>query len=284
MAIQVRECFQTPHLSGYDARNLLESFAFTAPVRPSSRPAHSMERFICGIMKIKLRNQNDMHLIHACLEGHSDAKTELYELYFRPDKPVHFWVYQKAYWIPAGEKEDILNDIYIAVIQSLPQFEFRSALSTYITRIAKIKCLDAMPSRLGVARGRGIKFVDIDWFASTNESGMQLEDTDPNNRPDRFLKVMEEEEQVFLLHTALKYYTGPRCRDVLKMYVRELKGEMSREDLANTMGVSVQRMGQMIYDCMYRLRRKMQSRYKDYEHFTNCVCEGIRHSKTRNKE
>ena len=235
-------------------------------------------------MNTHSKRAGDINLIHACLQGRSDAQSQLYDLYFTPDKPVHFWVYQKAYWIPAGEKEDVLNDIYIAVMQSLPQFEFRSALSTYITRIAKIKCLDAMPSRLGVARGRGIKFVDIDWFAASSESGLQLEDTDPNNRPDRFFRVMEEEEQVFLLHTALKYYTGPRCRDVLKMYVRELKGELSREDIAEVFGVSVQRMGQMIYDCMYRLRRKMQSRFRDYEHFTNCVCEGIRRPKTNKKE
>ena len=258
-----------------------------APVAPGQ--SFGFRRFqwkgiLVATMNTHSKRAGDINLIHACLQGRSDAQSQLYDLYFTPDKPVHFWVYQKAYWIPAGEKEDVLNDIYIAVMQSLPQFEFRSALSTYITRIAKIKCLDAMPSRLGVARGRGIKFVDIDWFAASSESGLQLEDTDPNNRPDRFFRVMEEEEQVFLLHTALKYYTGPRCRDVLKMYVRELKGELSREDIAEVFGVSVQRMGQMIYDCMYRLRRKMQSRFRDYEHFTNCVCEGIRRPKTNKKE
>ena len=226
----------------------------------------------------------DFHLIHACLEGRSDAQSLLYKSFFMSDMPVHFWVYKKAYWIPAGEKEDILNDIFIAVLQSLPKFEFRSALSTYVIRIAKIKCLDAMPSRMGVARGRGIKFVDIDWFASNTESGLQIVDSNPNNGADRLFKKLEEEEQIYLLHTALKYYTGPRCRTVLKMYVRELKGELTREDIAELMGVSVQRMGQMIYDCMYRLRRKMQSRYRDYEHFTKCVCEGTRRRRRRRKE
>lgn len=235
-------------------------------------------------MKTQSKRPGDAILINGCLAGRSDAQTQLYELYFTPNKPVHFWVYQKAYWVPTGEKEDILNDIYIAVIQSLPQFEFRSALSTYITRIAKMKCLDAMPSRLGVARGRGIRFVDIDWFASNSESGLQIEDPDPNNRADLYLKKREEEELVYLLHTALKYFTGPRCRDVLYMYVKELRGELSREDIAEMLGVSVKRMGQMIYDCMYRLRRKIQSRYRDYEHFTSCVFDGIHHPGPNNKE
>jgi len=255
-----------------------------APDRPCAFRRIQWKGSYFETMNTQSKSPGDVNLIHACLEGRSDAQSQLYNLYFTQDKPVHFWVYQKAYWIPAGEKEDILNDIYIAVIQSLPQFEFRSALGTYITRIAKIKCLDAMPSRLGVARGKGIKFVDIDWFASNNESGFQIEDTDPNNRADRYLRQREEEELVFLLHTALKYFTGQRCRNVLYMYVKELRGEMSREDIAESFGVPVKRMGQMIYDCMYRLRRKIQSRFRDYEHFANCVCEGIQRPKPNKKE
>lgn len=235
-------------------------------------------------MNTPSKSPGDANLIHGCLEGRLDAQSQLYELYFTSDKPVHFWVYQKAFWIPAGEKEDKLNDIYIAVMQSIPQFEFRSALSTYITRIAKIKCLDAMPSRLGVARGRGIKFVDIDWFASNSESGLQIVDHDPNIRADQYLEKKEDEELIFLLHKILKYFTGKRCRDVLYMYVKELRGELSREDIAEALGVSANRMGQMIYDCMYRLRRKMRSRFRDYDHFASCVLEGIQQSKSNNKE
>lgn len=235
-------------------------------------------------MKTPKKSQGDAILIHGCLEGRQEAQTQLYELYFTPDKPVHFWVYQKSSWIPAGEKEDILNDIYIAVIQSLHKFEFRSALSTYITRIARMKCIDSMPARLGVARGRDVKFIGVDWFATYSESGLQIEDPDLNSRPDRYLKVKEDEELVYLLNTALKYFSGQRCRDVLLLYVKEMKGEMSREDIAETLGVSAKQMGQMIYDCMYRLRRKMQSRFRDFEHFIKCVCEGIQHPKPRKKE
>lgn len=225
----------------------------------------------------------DLHLIKACLEGRSDAQSQLYKMFFMSDKPIHYWVYKKAFWIPASDKEDVLNDIFIAVLKSLPKFEFRSALSTYVIRIAKVKCLDAMPSRMGVAKGKGIKFFDIDWFASDTESGMQIEDPNPNNGPERLLKKLEEEEQTYLLYTALKYHAGPRCRQVLKMYVKELKGELTRKELAELMGVSVPRMGQMIYDCLYRLRRKMRSRFHGYEHFANCVSEGIRRRRRRKK-
>jgi len=233
-------------------------------------------------MKTPPEKPTDAGLISAFLAGRSDAQRQLFEMYFTMDKPVHFWVYQKAYWIPASDKEDVLNDIYLAVINSLPQFEFRSALSTYINRIARRKCLDAMPSRLAVAKGRRIKFVDIDWYTSIGESIMQLEDPDPNSRPDRVFTVMEE-EQAYLLHSALRTYSGCRCRDVLQMYIREMYGELTRKETARLLGVSIKSMNHMIHDCMYRLKRKMLARFRDYEDFINCVHIDLQLAKPNSK-
>jgi RNA polymerase sigma factor (sigma-70 family) len=210
------------------------------------------------------------------MDGQQDALNQLYQIYFVRDSTVHRWVYQRAYWIPAGEKEDVLNDIYMAVIQSLSNFEFRSSLRTYIDRIAKMKCLDAMPSRLGLSRGKGIRFVDIDQRQTDGEPVVQVEDPSPASRPDNLFESLEEQECVYLLHTALTRYTGPRCRAVLGLYIRELQEELSREEIAGQLGVSVERASQMIYDCLYRLRQRMQKKFRDYRHFSDCVCDRVR--------
>ena len=195
--------------------------------------------------------ESDTELVEACLEEQQDALSHLFQLFFTPNKPVYFWIYRKAHWIPFGEKEDVMNDIYIAVIQSLPQFKFRSSLRTYIVRIAKMMCLDLMPSRLGIARGKGIHFVDIDRRKPDGEPVVQLEDTDPTHGPDHFFESLEEEERGFLLQIALAKYTGPRCQEVLRLHIRELREEISRKEIADTLGVSVERAGHMIYDYLY---------------------------------
>lgn len=220
---------------------------------------------------------SDTQLVQQCLTKDQTALDQLYRTHFMPDGPAHRWVYRKAYWIPTGEKEDILNDIYVAVLQSLPQFEFRSALRTYIDRIARMKCLDAMPSRLGVSRGKGIQFVDIDQYRSDGEPVIQLEAPPDVTGIDQHLESAEEQEWVYLLHVALTRFTGPKCRQAIGLYIRELRGELSREESAAELRVSVERASQMIYDCLYRVRKRMQKKFRDYQHFSDCLSERVRH-------
>lgn len=213
----------------------------------------------------------DAELVARCLSGDPEAHTRLYREYFEHDGPVHYWVYQRASWIPHDNKEDILNDIFVAVMESLKNFEFKSSLRTYIVRIAKVKCLDALPARLGVAKGRGIQFVDIDQYQHDGEQAVQVEDPSPQNRPDRFLMDLEKKERLYLLHKALTLYTGPQCRRVLLLYIQELHQEMTRTEIADQLGVSVERASQMIYDCLYRLRKRMQTLFRDYQHFADSL-------------
>jgi DNA-directed RNA polymerase specialized sigma24 family protein len=132
-------------------------------------------------------------------------------------------------------------------------------------------CLDLMPSRLGIARGKGIKFVDIDLREPDGEPVVQVEDGDPSRRPDYYFEALEEEERVFLLQTAMTRYTGPRCQEVLRLHIRELREELSREEVAEALSVSVERAGHMIYDCLYRLRKEIQKKFRDYQQFSDCV-------------
>ena len=76
-------------------------------------------------MNTQSKSPGDVNLIHACLEGRSDAQSQLYNLYFTQDKPVHFWVYQKAYWIPAGEKEDAISNYGLDIVSRMRYIEGR---------------------------------------------------------------------------------------------------------------------------------------------------------------
>ena len=103
------------------------------------------------------------------------------------------------------------------------------------------------------------------------EPVIQVEDTNPRHRPDHFFEALEEDERVFLLQAAMTRFTGPRCQEVLRLHIRELREEISRKEMADILGVSVERAGHMIYDCLYRLRQQIQKKYRDYQHFSDCV-------------
>lgn len=212
---------------------------------------------------------SDAEFVARCINEDSVARTQLFSQHFASDTTVYYWVYVRAHWIHACDKEDILNDIYVAVLQSLPSFQFKSTLATYISRIAKMKCLDAMPTRMGAARGKGIRFVDADERNDEGELVHQVQDNDESNRADSFFDELDEQQQVHLLHRALHDYSGPRCRETLSLYVRELNDEISRQELAASLGVSLKRAQSMIYDCLYRIRKRIQGSFRDYTEFAD---------------
>jgi RNA polymerase sigma factor (sigma-70 family) len=214
---------------------------------------------------------SDAELVAGCIDEDPDARTQLFNQHFASGTTVYYWVYVGANWINSSDKEDILNDIYVAVLQSLPSFQFKSTVTTYISRIAKMKCLDAMPSRMGAAKGKGVRFVDADERNEEGDLVHQVQDSDQSNRPDSFFDELDEQRQVHLLHRALSDYSGPRCRETLSLYVRELNNEISRQELAESLGVSLKRAQNMIYDCLYRIRRRIQRSFRDYTEFAEYI-------------
>ncbi len=214
---------------------------------------------------------DEAQFVSRCISGDEDARNKLYESFFKTDTPVYFWVYNNAYWIPSGDKEDMLNDIFLAVLESLPSFEFKSSLKTYVVRIAKFKCLDAMPSRLGYSKGKGIRFVDTDQRDENGELEYQIEDPAATRQVDRLFENLDERERVYLLHTVLARFTGPRCQEALRLYLKELNEELSRGQVADKLGVRPERAGHIIYDCLYRIRKRIYKTYRDYDHFSDCI-------------
>jgi RNA polymerase sigma-70 factor (ECF subfamily) len=73
----------------------------------------------------------DAELVRACREGDSNAWRGLYDRY----APL-VYRFASALGVPADEREDAAQDIFIAVYRSLRHFRGEAQLSTWIYRIA----------------------------------------------------------------------------------------------------------------------------------------------------
>ena len=85
------------------------------------------------------------------------------------------------------EAEDIAQDVFVQVFESLGKFRFESKLSTWLYRIAVNRSINHCKS----PRGRAIK-IDID-------SWKQQEVAQTIEMPQQ--QILEEQEQIKLLHT-----------------------------------------------------------------------------------
>lgn len=87
------------------------------------------------------------------------------------------------------EAEDIAQDVFVQVFESLGRFRFESKLSTWLYRIAVNRSINHCKS----PRGRAIK-IDID-------SWKQQEVAQSVEMPQQ--QILEEQEQIELLHKAI---------------------------------------------------------------------------------
>jgi RNA polymerase sigma-70 factor (ECF subfamily) len=79
---------------------------------------------------------DERELVEKILQGDEKAKERFYVTY--RERLYRDCVYLLGYLDP--EAEDVLQETFITAFEKLPQFEFRSSLSTWLTQICIFKC------------------------------------------------------------------------------------------------------------------------------------------------
>lgn len=135
------------------------------------------------------------------------------------------------------EAEDIAQDVFVQVFESLGRFRFESKLSTWLYRIAVNRSINHCKS----PRGRAIK-INID-------SWKQQEVAQSVEMPQQ--QILEEQEQIELLHKAIdKLPENQRSALILNKYE-----ELSYKEIADVMGVSLSSVESLIFRAKNNLEK-----------------------------
>ena len=135
------------------------------------------------------------------------------------------------------EAEDIAQDVFIQVFESLGKFRFESKLSTWLYRIAVNRSINHCKS----PRGRAIK-VDI-------ESWKQQEVAQSPEMPQQ--QLLEEQEQLELLHRAIdRLPENQRTALILNKYE-----ELSYKEIAEIMGTSLSSVESLLFRAKNNLEK-----------------------------
>lgn len=135
------------------------------------------------------------------------------------------------------EAEDIAQDVFVQVFESLGRFRFESKLSTWLYRIAVNRSINHCKS----PRGRAIK-IDID-------SWKQQEVAQSVEMPQQ--QILEEQEQIELLHKAIdKLPENQRTALILNKYE-----ELSYKEIADVMGVTLSSVESLIFRAKNNLEK-----------------------------
>jgi RNA polymerase sigma-70 factor (ECF subfamily) len=94
---------------------------------------------------------SDQALLEACVRGDSLGWDTLYRRYYQHVRRIVAW--PRWHFSPA-EVEDCTQEVFFELIRALPNFRGDASLSTFLTRLAKNKCISTIRRKTAQKRGR----------------------------------------------------------------------------------------------------------------------------------
>lgn len=178
----------------------------------------------------------DRDLVARCNQGDETAWTELYRAYQHLVYRITHW---RRWGLSPAEADEVMQEVFLSLVNSLPDFDFRSSLETYIGHIAANKCVSALRKRLAERAGGQVGHLPIDKVV-----GVVAGADDP---PD--LSLLQKEQQE-ILHEGVRSLGLP-CRSVLRF--RFVDG-FSYQEIAVLLGVEEGTVGSRLSRCISELR------------------------------
>ncbi len=162
-------------------------------------------------MAIRKANQ-DMELIHRCVNGSEEAWKELYSKYVSLVRSV----VKRRLWFAPNDVEDLSQTVFASLVDSLGNYDGSVSLARYICLIAERACIQQY--RKFTAAKRDAQTVVVESHDRTDEEAHvpQMDEDSPE-------ELLEKSELAGFLKVSLRAL-DPECRRLLKYrYYDELR-------------------------------------------------------------
>jgi RNA polymerase sigma factor (sigma-70 family) len=90
-------------------------------------------------------------LVESCIKGDAAAWEQLYRTHYPLVRRVVGW---NKWGFSSAEVEDGTQEVFLEVIRSLPRFRGEAGLATFISRLARNRCISNLRKRTAAKRGR----------------------------------------------------------------------------------------------------------------------------------
>ena len=184
---------------------------------------------------------SDADLIHAFRQGDETAFEELVRRYQRAVSNVIYLTLGDR-----QEVEDLTQEVFIRAYRSLSRFDENAKLYSWLYRIAVNLCIDE------VRRKKIRKTISLNLMT---ESALERERKSKDSHSPATAELLKAENSDVILKALKKLSPAYRSALVLREYEN-----MAYEDIADSLGVSVQAVKSRIF----RARQEMRELLKDY--------------------
>jgi RNA polymerase sigma-70 factor (ECF subfamily) len=181
----------------------------------------------------------EQQLISRCLQGDERAWEEVYRRHYGQVKRIIGW---KRWGFSPVEVEDGIQEVFLQLVRSLPSFRGDASLSTFLTRLARNRCISHLRRKTALKRGKeelapASEDSKEDRFASV---------PDPNPGPEENVMAGFEAGQMV---GALEQL-GEDCRRILRLrYYRQL----SYNEICSTLDLPLGTVCSRLKRCLTKL-------------------------------
>lgn len=190
---------------------------------------------------------NDAELIDRLIAGDSEAFDQLLATY--QDRIVNT-CYRFVHHV--SDAEDVAQEVFIEVIQSIARFRGEAKLSTWIYRVAVTKALDFMRKKSRKKRLGHLKQI----LGMQTEEGLPAFEPEDRSEPAQTLE--QQERSAILAQAVAALPDGQRVAITLNQY----EG-LSYAEVAEIMKTTVSAVESLLFRAKKNLRKRLQRYYDE---------------------
>ena len=183
----------------------------------------------------------ERELIERCCRGEEEAWNGLFQAHYGA---VSRFVFQLGSDFSHEDTEEICQEAFLSVIKNLGNFNGRSALQTWIFRIAANKARDYRAKQTAAKRGGGQKPFSLE--AEDDEGNRLLDPISPLPAPDG---EMMRDEKWMLVGEALEALGGP-CQEILEL---RYFGDLSYQEISKSLDINEKTVSSRLSKCRDKL-------------------------------
>ncbi len=185
-------------------------------------------------------------LIKRCLQGEKEAWDELFDLHYGSTSR---YVYQLSKDYTIEDCEEICQEAFLSVVENLGDFSGRSALQTWIFRIAANKARDYRSRQMAAKRGGGQTPFSLQ--AEDEEGNRVLDPPSPRPSPDGELMQGEKWK---IVGDALEHMGGP-CQEILEL---RYFGDLNYQEISETLNLNEKTVSSRLSKCRDKLEKAVR--------------------------
>jgi RNA polymerase sigma-70 factor (ECF subfamily) len=196
---------------------------------------------------LNLVETSDQKLIEGCIAGDERCWEGLYRRYYSHVRRTVAW---PRWQFSRSEVEDYVQEVFLELMRALPSFRGEASLPTFLTRLAKNKCVSQIRRKTALKRVREEVGYALEERKGSSDEPLAIAVAEGPG-PEGEMLAQEEAAGVLKALQTL----SPDCQRILQLrYYREL----SYDEICTSLGLPLGTVCSRLKRCLERLKKVVE--------------------------